>query len=240
MKKIGVISIICLFMLTCVKVSAVEKPVDNSPGCQVIKFKEDIRKVEDETIKGELKYPYLIDEKSEFIDNINKELNNDIEAWIADLKDLSVKYKEDMKKNNISEIRPFEVASDYKITLNRCQYLSYYIDFYQYTGGAHGITTRKTYNFNIKDKKSIELKDLFVQGYDYKKVINNEIARQIQKDKDNFFEEGKAFKGISDNQRFTIGQKGIDIYFQLYDIAPYVYGIPTFNISYELLKDGLK
>ncbi|MNP60188.1 Anti-sigma-V factor RsiV [compost metagenome] len=83
------------------------------------------------------------------------------------------------------------------------------------------------------------LKDLFKEGYNYKDIINKEIGNQIQKNKENYFTDKNGFKGISDNQAFTFNDKEITIYFQQYEIAPYVTGIPTFNIPKSLLKDGL-
>lgn len=43
-------------------------------------------------------------------------------------------------------------------------------------------------------------------------------------------------KGIRDNQDFYIADKSIIVYFQLYEITPYVFGFPMFPISvYELV-----
>ena len=36
----------------------------------------------------------------------------------------------------------------------------------RYTGGAHGLTTKVSYNYNLKTGKELKLKDLFKEGFD--------------------------------------------------------------------------
>ena len=52
-------------------------------------------------------------------------------------------------------------------------------------------------------------------------------------DKDKYFTGKDGFKGISENQGFYISSGNIVIYFQVYEIAPYVTGIPEFYIPVE-------
>ena len=46
---------------------------------------------------------------------------------------------------------------------------------------------------------------------------------------------GRRFR-ISENQSFYLSGNGIVIYFQEYEILPYVAGIQKFNIDYETLS----
>ena len=77
----------------------------------------------------------------------------------------------------------------------------------------------------------LSLDDLFVSGYDYKSVINGEIKKKIADSPEKYFESADKFKGIDDNQGYYIEDDAIVIYYQQYDIAPYVAGIPEFKIQ---------
>ena len=81
--------------------------------------------------------------------------------------------------------------------------------------------------------KELKLSDLFKGGYEYKKVINLEIANAIQFDKDKYFTGKDGFKGISEKQGFYVSSGNVVIYFNVYEIAPYVTGIPEFYIPFE-------
>ena len=238
MKRVAKLCLICLMMMPSSFPMAVEKDVDMSYQCEKIIIEENKQDVNLESIKGEIKIPLITAPNTNFTKSNNEKLKKWVDAWLVDLEDLAKKYEEDVKKDKIP-FHPFEVASNYSIQYQKCPYLSFYIDYYQFTGGAHGITTRKAYNYDLNKNRELMLKDLFKEGYNYKEVINKEISKQIEKNKDYYFVDKNGFKGISDTQLFTFSDKDITIYFQLYEIAPYVTGIPAFNIPKSILKDGL-
>ncbi|ASW42266.1 DUF3298 and DUF4163 domain-containing protein [Clostridium isatidis] len=131
---------------------------------------------------------------------------------------------------------PYESFVTYRVT-NEEKILSFYIDYYQYSGGAHGITIRKTYNIDITTGQNVELKDLFKEGFDYKEYINKEIQSQISINKEDYFPGKEGFTGIKDNQAFYIENGYIVIHFAYYEIAPYVAGMPQFKIPYNALEN---
>ena len=155
---------------------------------------------------------------------INNEILNWTNMWIKDTKDVSNEFKPNI---------PYELKANYALT-NDEKVLSFYIDYYQFSGGAHGITTRKTYNIDINSGKKIELKNLFNKGYDYKKFINEEIQKQINKSPDDYFMGKDGFNGIKENQSFYIKNNKLIIHFPYYEIAPYAFGIPEFEIPYTV------
>lgn len=155
---------------------------------------------------------------------INNEILNWTNMWIKDTRDVSNEFKPNI---------PYELKANYILT-NDKKILSFYIDYYQFSGGAHGITTRKTYNIDISSAKKIELKSLFDKGYDYKKFINEEILKQINKNPDNYFIGEEGFNGIKENQSFYIKDNKLIIHFPYYEIAPYAFGMPEFEIPYEI------
>lgn len=155
---------------------------------------------------------------------INKEILDWTTMWIKDTKDVSEDFKPTV---------PYEMKANYSLT-NDKKILSFYIDYYQFSGGAHGITTRKTYNVSIDKGEKLQLKDLFDKGYDYKKFINEEIQKEINKHPDYYFTGKEGFQGIKDNQSFYIKDGNLIIHFPYYEIAPYAFGMPEFEINTDL------
>ncbi|MBE6053623.1 MAG: DUF3298 and DUF4163 domain-containing protein [Clostridium sartagoforme] len=157
-----------------------------------------------------------------------KDINNEIlvwtNLWIKDTKETSEELKPTI---------PYELMARYTLT-NDKEILSFYIDYYQFSGGAHGITTRNTYNIDIKTGDKIMLEDLFEKGYDYKTYINGEISKEISKHPDYYFTGKEGFNGIKEDQSFYIKDNKIIIHFPYYEIAPYVTGMPEFQINYNI------
>ncbi|GAA0086708.1 hypothetical protein UT300007_31490 [Clostridium sp. CTA-7] len=155
---------------------------------------------------------------------INKEILDWTDMWIKDVKDVSEEFNPTI---------PYQLNARYTLT-NDKKILSFFIDYYQFSGGAHGITTRKTYNVDISTGEKLELKDLFKKGYDYKKFINEVIQKEINKNPEYYFTGKDGFNGIKDDQSFYIDNGKIIIHFPYYEIAPYAGGMPEFEIPYEV------
>jgi hypothetical protein len=186
-------------------------------------------------LKEDIKIPQLLDGNDEKkIKMMNNVINNDIMLKVEDAEKTAKEYFGGIgqEKPNF----PYEIYSRYTVSKDNDKLISLYNDYYEYLGGAHGMTTRTSYTID-KDKESLlTLKDLFVKGYDYKDIINREIRAEINKNPQNYFDSGSVFKGISENQNFYIEDDNLVIYYQLYDIAPYVFGIPEFKIPLKLFN----
>ena len=202
---------------------------------------------ESEFFKARIKYPYLkikdknINKKSsrvETVENINKDIYRYILEFKNRIKEESKQYEKDYKKIYSKQKDQYvkyqyEAYSEYEITYNKNNILSIPITTYEFTGGAHGMTYLKSYNYNLLTGKQIKIKDIFKSGTDYKNIINDSIYKEIEKNKDLYFTGENEFKGIKSNQEFYIEEDGIVVYFQLYDIAPYYVGIPKFKIPWN-------
>lgn len=135
-------------------------------------------------------------------------------------------------------VRPYEVLTNYTITYNDNCVLSLFFDRYEYTAGAHGMTTRSADTWNLKSGRRIELSEFFPGKKDYTSYIIDEIDRQIadnMKDNSNLY-----FDDVNDLVRENFNEKnfyvvpgGIIIFFQLYEIAPYSNGIQAFLIPFK-------
>ena len=189
-------------------------------------------------LKEDLKIPQFKGEDENKVDIINKKINDDILPKVNEAEKTATEYYGGLNAEKPSF--PFEINSTYSVTLNNELLISLYNDYYEFLGGAHGATTRTSYTIDKELEKIVDLKDLFKEGYDYKTVINNEIKKQIAKEPYKYFEPADKFKGISDNQSYYVDKNNLIIYYQQYEIAPYVSGIPEFTISLDSFQTNYK
>ncbi len=139
-------------------------------------------------------------------------------------------------KKNGYPIMVYELIRECNITYNRDKLLSLYCDEYTFTGGAHGSTVRKSQNWDLELARQISLQ-AFSKGNPYfiidiLKQINEQIAKQIEDGTGAYFPEYCQLVLETFNlESFYLTPKGIIIFFQQYDIAPYSSGIPEFLVQ---------
>lgn len=146
----------------------------------------------------------------------------------------AVDQAEDLAQRNIS----YEAVVVFEITYNRQCALSLFIDRYEYTGGAHGLTTRSADTWNVQTGRRLLLGDLFTSDVDYKAFTIQSVTEQIQQDmqqgNDIYFENYRELVVINFSEEdFYLTHGGVTVFYQVYEIAPYVAGIPTFTMPYE-------
>lgn len=128
-----------------------------------------------------------------------------------------------------------EMLGLYEIKNNQRQVLS--LSFSNYTfhkHAAHGMTYIKSLTFDLEQEKICELKDLFKSDSDYIQRLSAVISQQIKQRDIPLLNE---FTAIQPNQDFYVADKALVIYFQLYELTPYVFGFPMFPISLYDLQD---
>jgi len=117
----------------------------------------------------------MIDNK-EIEKGINDEIRNDIMKFYNESQLQAKDYQKDLP----DEQNKFVANSDFEIKKNSDNILSLVVEYYKYSGGAHGYYEDVAYNIDIRTGKNIKLQDLFKDGYDYKNIINNNIISQIE------------------------------------------------------------
>ncbi|TCP20339.1 uncharacterized protein DUF4163 [Scopulibacillus darangshiensis] len=128
-----------------------------------------------------------------------------------------------------------QMMGSYEIKTNERNVLSLSLSNYTYHyHAAHGMTYIKSLTFDLQNGKLCRLKDLFKPGSDYVKTLSALVSRQI---KERNIQLINGFTTISPNQDYYIADKALVIYFQLYEITPYVFGFPMFTISVYDLQD---
>ncbi|WP_243298590.1 DUF3298 and DUF4163 domain-containing protein [Bacillus litorisediminis] len=128
-----------------------------------------------------------------------------------------------------------EMLGIYEVKNNQRNVLSLSLSNYTYHyQAAHGMTYIKSLTFDTQTARLYQLKDLFKPGSDFVKRLSEIIELQIkQRNIQTLF----GFTSIRPNQDFYIADKVLVIYFQLYEITPYVFGFPMFPISVYDISD---
>lgn len=128
-----------------------------------------------------------------------------------------------------------QVTGWYELKSNLRGILSLNIGNYSYSPmAAHGLTVIKSLTFDIQTGREYQLSDLFKPGSDYVSLISENIRKQIAERDIPLLDN---FKGISPNQDYYIADKALVVYFQTYEITPYVVGLPMFPISVFELQE---
>lgn len=122
-----------------------------------------------------------------------------------------------------------EMLGLYEIKNNQREVFSLSLSNYTYyKQAAHGMTYIKSLTFDMKQQKICTLPDLFKRDSNYVEVLSKIVQKQIEERDIHLLSE---FTGIQPNQDFYVADKTIVLYFQLYEITPYVEGFPMFPIS---------
>jgi len=144
--------------------------------------------------------------------------------------------------NNEHTVEGFSLLSDKKI-------YSYGIDRYVFMGGAHGLSNRNYYNFDLKTGKLITEKDLYVANFQtaLSELIKTRIIEESKeakgKDADPIMSlEDTDFwtEAIKPNGNFYITDESINYVFNPYEIAPYYMGQTEVTIPFDRIRNILK
>jgi hypothetical protein len=175
--------------------------------------------------------------------NINTRISSQLMEFLRH--NQNTLFKESIKVYNDSidndfPIRPFESILKYYIPYNEQNFISNYRDDYQFTGGAHGNTIRKSDTWDIISGRLLPLYYFFPNNPNYKETILEEIQLQAKANMEAntgiYFDDYKELiaKYFNVNNYYLISD-GIAIYYQQYDIAPYSTGIVVFELPFSCL-----
>lgn len=172
---------------------------------------------------------------AEFERTLNEEIKAKVASFVEEVRRGAVQGKiEDVQKY------PYVVDISAEVVFETEEIISLVVYYYQFTGGAHGLTTFETYNVDVKNCRLLSLEDILVS--EAESIIKDEIVIQIQSQEESFFEDAES-KVKQDNifkRAFLIRKEGLVVKYPLYEIAPYASGMPEFVIDWGRVRKYLK
>lgn len=188
---------------------------------------------EDKYLEMKLQYPRLLGLEQGLEDKLNSRIQGKIKQVRADAHEA----KEEFRVADWSMASNIGFYFDYQVKRNQGDLLSIVMEDYRYLGGAHGITEKSAYNFNLKTGQEYKLEDLFRPCFNYVALLNKEIEAQIAAD--NHKAEFYQFETIAKDQVFYLTNDALVICFQSYEIAAYAEGRPEFAIPFTAIAKDL-
>lgn len=161
----------------------------------------------------DIQYPLVILENAAAAEKIN-----------AVLAEKTAQFRSEVSKDP----RTLVAHSRYDLHYNADNILSLSITDYVFTGGAHGMSYRKGYTFDLASGELYKFSDLVPDSA--REQINREITRQIGANDIPMLQPFTEIKREPDF--YLLPDRKLAIFYQLYELAPYAWGFVTFPISY--------
>jgi hypothetical protein len=117
--------------------------------------------------------------------------------------------------------------------------------FDAFYGGAHGVKYFRQLNFDVANKKVLQLPDLFIDKSDYLTPISaycrNDLLSRVDKiGSDSLMVAEGLSPELANFNDFELTSQGIKIYFPPYQVAPYASGPQEVKIPYAVLEKILR
>lgn len=161
------------------------------------------------------------------------------ESLMKELQNQKKNYFEQCRKD-ANEFMPdfeqtWESTSDMNIQSNKNQLLTVTYEVSGYSGGAHGYYNIMFKNFDLKQNKTLELKDIFQdpKKINWNKLLSSHFDNDDQK-------EMLLVDKIPVNNNFYFDQDGITFVYNQYEITAYAAGVVEINIPYIDVKAYVK
>lgn len=110
----------------------------------------------------------------------------------------------------------------------------------QYAGAAHPIHTIHVMNYQLDSGKLMRLEDLFKPKSNYLDLFStfarSDLANKVKMDDPKTFETGTAPEA-SNFQNWNLQSDGIQVTFNEYQVAPYVFGQPEVLVPYNVFHE---
>ena len=176
------------------------------------------------------------DKKSPAIAKINEALYKDATKYLDEFKQTLA---DDVKEEGLSAVKErYIFTGSYEVKFNNKNFVSIINKGFLYTGGAHGNTWKRAVNANLETGEIYKLSDIFKTGSPYKNRLNASIKRQIKEHQD--WKDSLDFKGVEDDTKFYITGEVLVIFYDEYEIGPYVVGAPEFYIPCRDIDEYFK
>lgn len=192
--------------------------------------------------KTEVNYPQVKGASVEFNKSIADFVNaavdghnkNSEENWKA-------RVETAMPGDNISAVpndnEKFTISGGWKLAQLNDNYVSLLVTYYDFSGGAHGQSIVKSFNYDFKNNKIMTLQDLYPNDPEYlqkvsKSVIDTLTERYVKPGYTSKEQVDDGAGPVASNfEAFTFENSNlISIYFQDYQVGPHAMGMPVVDV----------
>ncbi len=175
--------------------------------------------------------------------SIKEQSINSEDNWTARFE---TKSPDDKIEKIPSKEERFQLESSVRIIRNDKEVISFILDIYEFSGGAHGNSSIYTFNYNVVNQKEIILKDVSNGDQNFLKkvsdktrdILKKDLAKRAEVAPEDFGSE-MLYSGTEPNGEnfslFTLPEEGkITFHFPPYQVAPYVFGASEVNLDLPL------
>lgn len=115
------------------------------------------------------------------------------------------------------------------------------IDAYVFTGGAHPNSFRTILNYDLRQGQLISLEDIVVDKAAFSVVAERIFRREKGIEQSTSFEQAGYFmEDFKLSTQFALMPTGLLLFYNTYEIAPYVVGVTEFEIPYEEVEGFIR
>ena len=168
-------------------------------------------------------------------------VNENSHTYINDMLPL---YKEDKRDIDKMPMYQHEAIINTRTEDGKEGIVTYYINMYNFTGGAHGLEQLLTLNFDKTTGKTITLDDVMVTGYQMRlnELLQKALLEKADcKDINELHDKGYLFSmEMYPSSNFVLGKDGVTFIYNPYEIAPYALGRIELKLSYSTLEPIMK
>lgn len=186
-----------------------------------------------------------------FADAFNKDISENLFSMsTTDVKRAMTVYLDTIinrfKRDNMES-----AATDYNYIIkteisygNHKDIIGCHIDWYEYTGGAHGISFKSYRNYRIEDGTAVSLNDYFKPGFEKRLVpILDKLllehagcSNRAELDDKGYYSDIPMYIP----EQFEIMKDSVGFIFNRYEIAPYSTGVTVLTVANSQIRDLIR
>lgn len=184
-------------------------------------------------------YPIISEENAQnasFVKELNKQYKEKAEKYVTELGNRNKADAAELRVNMGEYFTPMEFCLSFEVNANRNDLLSITVHDYQNAGGTHPSTQLDSRNFNMALCKELKLTDAFgMKQADLNKMLVKDFTAEM-KSQDSFSDDTtERLTAEAANASWYIKDDAVVVYFNTYQVGPYVIGMPAVRYEY---KDG--
>ncbi|MDD3662999.1 MAG: DUF4163 domain-containing protein [Candidatus Pacebacteria bacterium] len=198
----------------------------------------------------DISYPYFKKADVAFNLKIEDFIKDRIENHkVVSEENWKARYETQTDNSNINptpnEENKFYLHSNFEVIQSNPNYISFLLKIDSYEGGAHGYVVNVPFNYDVRNKKILLLRDLFSEKIDFLKYLSDESRNYLKREyitssegnEDSYEKSLLEMIEIGTEPKeenfevFTFTKDKIKIYFAQYQVGPYVIGMPSFEVN---------